>query len=167
MLQQEATQSPCCLTTVSSSSSIRDLAQCPGNAIPFGRGSTYLAAYIYIYIYVRRRNFSACGSIRGWQRLIIAHFLELWGAFYQFIHSVFSLSSFVSLMAVRNDPRLAVVMGSINRGHCCVCRSLLTFTASDPIVSCNTCRSSMNHVRTSISPNFKAMCICSSFICCL
>lgn len=70
-------------------------------------------------------------------------------------------------MAFRNDPRLAVVMGSISRGHCCVCTSLLTFTASDPIVSCNTCRSSMNHVRTSKSPNFNAMCICSRFICCL
>lgn len=49
-------------------------------------------------------------------------------------------------MAFRNDHRLALVMGSISRGHCCNCRSLLTFTASEQLVSCITCRSTMNHV---------------------
>jgi hypothetical protein len=53
------------------------------------------------------------------------------------------------IMAFRNDPRLALVMGSVSRGHCCVCRTLLTFTTSDQIVYCVTCRSSMNHVRFS------------------
>lgn len=48
-------------------------------------------------------------------------------------------------MASRNDHRLALVMGSISRGHCCNCRSLLTFTASEQLVSCITCRSTMNH----------------------
>jgi hypothetical protein len=55
-------------------------------------------------------------------------------------------------MAIRNEQRSALDMGSINRGHCCVCQSLLTFTATDALVTCITCRSTMNHVSTSTPP---------------
>lgn len=48
-------------------------------------------------------------------------------------------------MAYRNDQRLAQVMGSVSRGHCCVCRTLITFTSSDQLVYCINCRNNMNH----------------------